>query len=630
MNSYVKHSICKVVALLFVLSLPILALAEKPQIKVIYPKINSNIGAVDSTFILGSVTPGAKLNINGVKIAVHKDGGFIAFLPISPGPFEFRLSARMGNDTTSLIWPVSIPLPRRSFGYDSLIISEIADTLPNKGLSCGDKLIVEFQGTPGCVAYFSIPGMVDSVPMAELPPQTQSFWGEALFGAGAVPETLKIRGYYQGFLNIGPEKIRDSSRICYHLKGPDYNQIMARITANPTEISHLNFLAPRKLYHRQITDSSHYFITINSPEWPRLVEFTDSIQVMRVGSAKGYFAIFQPRGVQAEAVGYEGEWLKLKLSETQYGWVKKSGVSLLDIGLTTPISFPKTIRTYSFPESLVVEIPLSAVHPFRIDEVSEKLILIDLFGVTSNTDWIRYDFKDDYLDIAAWSQIEPGLYRVRLNLSRPLWGYDAYYSGTVFKLKIIKPPLNVGILKNKIIVIDPGHSPDPGSVGPTGLKESQANLMIAKVVQRELVQKGAKVILTRNDMSNLPLNERPVVANKSHADLFVSFHNNALPDGVNPFINNGVSTYYYHPHSIALARAIQEYLISETGLNDYGLYYGNLAVDRPTQYPAVLVECAFIILPEQEALIKTEAFQAQIARAIRKGIEQYLRQYAKR
>ncbi|SYZ73278.1 conserved hypothetical protein [Candidatus Zixiibacteriota bacterium] len=625
-----KFRIFEVIILPLLVILPITSPAEKPRISVVYPKMNGRVAAVDSTFILGSVTPGANLNINGQKIKVYKDGGFIAFLPIAPGTFEFNLRAGKDGDTNTLVWPVQVPVPKRSFSFDSLSISEMSDSMPNLGLSCGDRLIVNFQATPGCVAYFSIPGIVDSVPMSERPPQLQSFWGEDLFGAGAVPETMKIAGIYQGFFDVGKEELHDSTRLCYHLKGPDYGQILERIATDPGAISHLNFLAPRRLFDKQILDSSSYYISINSPDWPRLVEFADSIQVMRVGPAMGYFSILQPKGTQAQAVGFQGDWLKLKLSATQYGWVKRSGAKLLDAGLTPTISYPKTIRTFSCADSLLIEIPLSAVHPFRVEEEDERTILIDLYGVVSNTDWIRYDFKDDYLDIASWVQMEPDRYRIKLVLTHPLWGYDAYYSGTVFKFKLIKPPTNVASLKSKIVVIDPGHSPDPGAIGPTGLKESEANLAIAKAVKRELEQRGARVILTRNDMSDLALNERPVVAVNNHADLFVSIHNNALPDGVDPFVNNGVSTYYYHPHSISLARDIQEYLLTETGLKDYGLYFGNLAVDRPTQYPAVLIECAFIILPEQEALLRTATFQDHIAVAVRKGIEKYLREYGKR
>jgi N-acetylmuramoyl-L-alanine amidase len=122
--------------------------------------------------------------------------------------------------------------------------------------------------------------------------------------------------------------------------------------------------------------------------------------------------------------------------------------------------------------------------------------------------------------------------------------------------------------------------------------------------------------MTRQDDQHVALYDRPSIANSNDADLFVSIHNNALPDGVNPFENNGGSTYYYHPHSIDLARAIQKELLQETKSKDYGLYHGNLAVNRPTQYPAVLVECAFMILPEHEALLKDDKYCKKVAKGI--------------
>ncbi len=115
------------------------------------------------------------------------------------------------------------------------------------------------------------------------------------------------------------------------------------------------------------------------------------------------------------------------------------------------------------------------------------------------------------------------------------------------------------------------------------------------------------------------------MAEKWDADLLISIHNNALPDGINPFNNNGTSVYYYHPHSKPLAESIHKYLLKETGLPDHGLYYGNLVLTRPTSMPAVLVECAFMMIPEQEALLKTDKFQRKCAKAILKGIEEYLR-----
>ena len=68
-------------------------------------------------------------------------------------------------------------------------------------------------------------------------------------------------------------------------------------------------------------------------------------------------------------------------------------------------------------------------------------------------------------------------------------------------------------------------------------------------------------------------------------------------------------------------------MTAETGLPDYGVYHGNLAVIRPTEYPAVLVECAFMMLPEQEVLIKNDKFRKQVAKAVTAGIESFCKEF---
>jgi N-acetylmuramoyl-L-alanine amidase len=595
--------------------------AQPPEITIVYPKPDQTIIALDSTFILGHI-PASLLSrareigliVNGQQVPLHPDGGFLAFVPIRSGDFLFQVEAFTKGALAGTKRPSGTPLaigsvvvkvakPLAAVPDDSLRIE--GDYQPPRGdlvLASGQTLAVRFLGTPGGTGWFSIDGVADSVPMSEMTPQTQPYWGEALFGAGAVPDSLKVRGIYTGFLDVPCGMATTGKKVLYHL-------VKRSIAAEPT------------------TRESGYVVSLNDPEYPRAVRFVDSITTIRVSPSQGYWSIFQPKGLVTLAVGAEGDWYRLQLSPRQYGWVEKKSVELLGRGVLSPKSSLKSIRTYGYRDSVLVEFPLSAVHPYRIIEDDQRTLRIQLFNVISSTDWIRYDFSDSLVRLATWSQPEEGLYEFRLSLSADVWGYDCYYKGNTFYLKLKKPPFDLHTLRGKRIVLDPGHSKEPGSTGPTGYTEAEANLALAKATRDALEARGATVIMTRPDDRNLPLADRPVIAKANRADLFVSIHNNALPDGVNPYANNGVSTYYYHPHSIALAKAVQTEMIKETGLADYGLFHGNLAVNRPTQYPAILVECAFIILPEQEALLKSDKFRRSVARAITDGIESFLKGY---
>ena len=97
---------------------------------------------------------------------------------------------------------------------------------------------------------------------------------------------------------------------------------------------------------------------------------------------------------------------------------------------------------------------------------------------------------------------------------------------------------------------------------------------------------------------DVSLYDRPKIAWKNKARLFVSVHCNASGLGDNPVYNNGNSVYWYQPQSQALAEAIHaSYRKLIPALPDHGLYYADFAVCRMTQMPAVLTEQAFVIVP---------------------------------
>jgi N-acetylmuramoyl-L-alanine amidase len=94
---------------------------------------------------------------------------------------------------------------------------------------------------------------------------------------------------------------------------------------------------------------------------------------------------------------------------------------------------------------------------------------------------------------------------------------------------------------------------------------------------------------------------------------------------VNPWLNNGTSTYYYHPHSATLARLMQHELLDELGLRDIGYGRADLALVRPTWMPAVLTETMFMMIPEHEAALRDPAVQDRIAAAHQRALERFLR-----
>jgi len=201
--------------------------------------------------------------------------------------------------------------------------------------------------------------------------------------------------------------------------------------------------------------------------------------------------------------------------------------------------------------------------------------------------------------------------------------------GAELVFEIRRPPAidPAAPLAGRRIAIDPGH-PGAGAHGPTGYYEGDANLGIARALARMVREAGGEPILIRDDSLPVGLYERTQRAIEAGGEVFVSIHNNALPDGVQPVGREGTSTYHYHPHSHDLAEAIHEGMLASMRLRDLGVYWGDLAVTRMSWMPSVLTEGAFMMIPSHEAALKTPEFQALYAAGVLAGIESFLREQA--
>lgn len=574
------------------------------HIKVIYPKDGQQIAPVDSTFIFGNTNPDASLTINGHQISVHEDGGFLAFLPIEQGMFEFELISIAENFTAInririYVGDVFTPDEDVYINHESMSPSG-ATTL------CEDD-VLEFsiKAKSGLNLFCSFEN--DTV-LTRMYNQN-SVGLNSVFGE--VADSVDSNGIenYTGYLSLS--SVKDSSLIYYMYENEKFD--------STGEFLYTEF---------ELFTSEYYVYKLD--ELPsRTIKLTGRPHIIRTEPGKGYKLVNQPSGVRFLYSGETPSYYRIKLADGVSGFVRKKDAEIEPLGTQVPRGEVSFITFDNRDDHVLMEMKTGDKLPYEI-HTDGNLMTIDIYYLISDTDWIRFNNNSqEYIESVWWSQPQDGIYRLHIKwYDSHFWGYTPGYNDDTFTLRLSKNTMSHGIfsspVKNLRIAIDPGHSHDDGAVGPTGLTEKNANLWIAHELRQLLLRKGAEVMMTRMGHEHLGIYDRVDIAVEWDADLLISIHNNALPDGINPYTHNGTSVYYYFNQARSLAEAIHKNLIDETGLPDHGLYHGNLALCRVTECPSVLVECAFMMIPEQEAALKTDKFQRKCAKAIYKGIVDYL------
>jgi N-acetylmuramoyl-L-alanine amidase len=330
-----------------------------------------------------------------------------------------------------------------------------------------------------------------------------------------------------------------------------------------------------------------------------------------------------PERLENTTVGGE---LRVRLTDDLDVWVAADQVRLLPAGTPPVEGTVGGVRGAPAPDWVDLRLSTSECMPFEVT-VDGRWLTVNVYGARSRTNWMYYGFEDPLVHRLTWGQVRDDLYYVRVELTEAVWGWQTFWDeGGALVVRIRRPPAIDARrpLAGLRIGIDAGHPPG-GATGPTGLTEADANLAISKELVRMLRDAGAEVLETRPDTAAVALGDRPQMATEAGVHLLVSVHNNAFPDGVNPFENAGTSTFYNQPQSMMLARHMQRELLREFGLRDLGIARADLALVRPTWMPSVLTETMFMMVPEQEAALRDPAVQRRIAAAHLRGLEGFVR-----
>lgn len=191
----------------------------------------------------------------------------------------------------------------------------------------------------------------------------------------------------------------------------------------------------------------------------------------------------------------------------------------------------------------------------------------------------------------------------------------------------VDPKLDTSVLKGKTIVVDAGHGgSDSGAIGQSGLMEKTVTLKVALLLEKQLKEAGAKVLLTRKKDTDVAranatdaeeLQARVDVGNTNDADVFLSIH-------IDSFINaeaHGTSVYIYD--DTRLGKCLYDNLLHRLNRTPRGVKFANFYVLKHTTMSASLVELMFISNAEEEQLLKEDRTHIAAANALFEGLCEY-------
>jgi N-acetylmuramoyl-L-alanine amidase len=341
----------------------------------------------------------------------------------------------------------------------------------------------------------------------------------------------------------------------------------------------------------------------------------------RLGGAK---MTYLDSNIVVRIVDSVKEDYKVRLSNNHFGWLPKSNFKTDSSIRLQPYYLTGSWKVYGDSVYDYVRISLDERLPYTsIQEINPARIIVDVFGVASNTNWITQLSTAKEIKNAYYRQIEDDVFRVIIELRHQQhWGYFIFYDNSSLVIRIKRQPARL-IPQSLLVAIDAGHGGDNkgASGGTSGIIEKDYTLKIAKETEKYFKKKKVRTFMTRTQDTSLTMTDRTMMLRQQDPHILLSIHlNSSSKDSI-----KGVSTYYryigFRPLSQAILRRMMQLKLAEFG--NVGNF--NFSLSGPTEYPNCLVEVAFLSNKQDEKRILDPKFHKLVAQKIYEGVDDWIK-----
>jgi len=559
--------------------------AQQVFLKLVTPAKNQLQVTTGRQFITGTTCKECSLQLNGAEVKVWPTGAFAAEVNLQPGDSSFQLvatDAKGFKSTQTLFYTYQLPVKEKEVTTATVAwwrVEPQGDLL----LQPGDRLQLTLKTMTGATVKLE-----NGFELKEVP----------------VTDSNGVKGVYKGEYIV-----KDADPLLNSEKKP----LKALVQFSETQQLEVS------------TKSTYAYL----PQEPVILQTRGRLPYLlhglgedRLGGAKiGYLDSL----VRLKAVGKVGNKYKVELSPHRHAWIEEEHVTIMPQPAFSPASLTGNLIAKGDSLYDYVTLTLTERLPYQtFQEVSPSRIVVDIFGATSNTNWLIQQRSLKALKQVECRQLEDGTFRIILELKEEQhWGHSISYQGKSLVIRVRQKPRSL-LLKNLVIGVDAGHGgTNKGAFGLTGIMEKDMTLLLAKELQQALEAEGATVLMSRTTDTTFNNHDRYNYFRDLNPHLVLSIHLNSSAD---PIRTKGIGLFYKHIGFRSLSQVLLQELTA-FGLPEYALVGNfNFLLNGFTEFPNALVETLFVSNPEEEANVLNPDYRKGIAEAIVRGLKKWLKE----